>query len=204
MENEELIRERMGKTRDELTEKLEVLEQKVVSSVTAVSESVANVTEAMSESVANVTDKVNEGVESVKEAVDVNAHVERHPWLMLGGSVLCGYVLGNLIPAEKSSVPKFSLTPPVPASNGHQYRDEALSRPAQSTAPSWLSKFEPEIQHLKGLALGATLGTIREMLTAQVPPHMADHVREIVDAVTKKVGAEPLPSSDWTASRSGT
>ena len=47
--------------------------------------------------------------------------------------------------------------------------------------------------------MGVTLGTVREMLTAEVPAHMAAHLRDIIDGVTKKAGGEPLPSSDWDA-----
>jgi len=191
MENEELIRRQMGETREALNEKLETLEHKVARSVFAVTETVANVQE-----------KVTEGVESVKEAVDVKVQVDRHPWLMLGGSVLCGFVLGELLSREreKPSASHFTLTP-RPEPNG---RPPADKQQASSSGANWLSKFEPELQHLKGLALGVTLGTVREMLTAEVPPHMADHLREIIDAVTEKAGGETLPRSDWAAVKPAT
>jgi hypothetical protein len=83
--------------------------------------------------------------------------------------------------------------------NGHQH---AAKQSASSPVESLLAGFEPEIRHLKGLALGVTLGTVREMLTEQVPPHMADQLRDIIDAVTKKAGGEPIPSSDWAAAKS--
>jgi len=192
MENEELIRRRMGETREALADKLETLEQKVAQSVSAVSETVANVQE-----------KVSESVESVKEAVDVRLQTDRHPWLMLGGSVLCGFVLGKLLQGEndRPAPHRFTLTPTMPASeqpsaNGRSHQAETKTG---ENGHHWLRQFEPELQHLKGLALGVTLGTVREMLTAQVPPHMADQLREIIDAVTQKAGGEPVPSSDFTA-----
>ncbi len=189
MENEELIRRRMEQRREALTEKLENLEQKVAGSVSAVTQTVADVQE-----------KVHEGVESVKDAVDVKAHVERHPWLMLGGSVLGGYILGALLLGDQRKAPerKFSLTPtPTP-----EKVENGSPREEPAAGANWLHGFEPEIRHLKGLALGVTLGTVREMLTTEVPPHMAEHLREIIDAVTKKAGGEPLPSSDWDAIKS--
>jgi ElaB/YqjD/DUF883 family membrane-anchored ribosome-binding protein len=195
MENEEVIRRKMEQTRDALTDKLETLEQRVTSSVAAVSDTVASVKE-----------KMHEGVETVKDAVDVPAHVERHPWLMLGGSVLCGYVLGNLLLDKKRSAPGAyqTLPPRAPETvNGHG-RQQRESQKAPATGESWLSAFEPEIQHLKGLALGVTLGTVREMLTEQAPPHMAEQLREIIDAVTRKAGGEPVPSSDWAATQPAT
>lgn len=196
MENEELIRCQMEVTREALNDKLETLEQRVAHSVLAVTETVASVRE-----------KVEEGVESVKEAVDVPAHVDHHPWLMLGGSVLCGFVLGSLLMDRKQSAPPLyqPFSPPKapePANGNGRRLLERQETPAASA--SWLSAFEPEIKHLKGLALGVTLGTVREMLTEQAPPHMADQIREIVDAVTKKAGGEPVPSSDWAAMQPAT
>jgi len=192
MENEELIRENMERTREALTEKLETLEQKVASSVSAVTETVADVKE-----------KVYEGVETVKDAFDVKAHVDRHPWLMLGGSVLCGYVIGDLLVGvmDKTSDRKFTLTPTPREvrSNDRQRTEQNEHNGAASTIQSWLKPFEPEIQHLKGLALGAALGTVREMLAEEVPPNMAGQLRDIIDSCTKKAGGEPVPSSDWEA-----
>jgi hypothetical protein len=44
-----------------------------------------------------------------------------------------------------------------------------------------------------------SLGTVREMLTEQVPPHMAGQLRDIIDGITKKIGGEPIPSSDFAS-----
>lgn len=45
---------------------------------------------------------------------------------------------------------------------------------------------------LKSLALGATFGTIRELIASQVPPAAAPMVRSMLDGVTKKMGGEPI------------
>ena len=62
MEDEELIRRKMEKTRAALSEKVETLERRL-------------------------TGSVQESAEAVKNAMDIQAHFERHPWLMLGGSL---------------------------------------------------------------------------------------------------------------------
>jgi len=102
MENEDVIRDQMEDTRTSLTEKLETLEKKVVSTVdsatTNVAETVESVKETVQETVSTVKDtvqdticavkdSVKEGVGAVKDVFDVSRHVERHPWLMIGGSV---------------------------------------------------------------------------------------------------------------------
>jgi len=196
MENEEVIREDMEKTREALTEKLETLEKKLV-------DSVQGATTAVKDTMSSVKETMHEGVETVKEAVDIPAHVERQPWLMFGGSVLCGYILGTLLDNRKASTTVRDHSTPQPLKsthtshgNGHSKR-EKREPAAQPKENSWFSMIEPEVNHLKGLALGVALGTVREMLTEQIPPHLAGELRGVIDAVTKKVGGEPLPSTDF-------
>ena len=190
MENEEIIRQKMEHTRESLTDKLEILENKLLSSV-------EQATSAVNETVASVKETVNESVESVKEAIDIPAHVDRHPWVSLGGAVLCAFVLGNLFRREREP-PRRRIPPLPPVPPNGNGRQEPVQQPPQARG-SWMNVVEPEIHHLKRLALGAALGTVREMLTAEVPPHMAGQLREIIDAATKKLGGDPIPSSDWDA-----
>src|SRR5262249_47659347 len=115
MENEELIRKQMEETRTSLTEKLETLEEQVVgagkdtsSAVTgtagavkdtvstvkdSVQDTVSTVKDTVTETVTAVKDTVQEGVETVKSWLDLKAHTEKHPWMVMGGSVLLGYFL---------------------------------------------------------------------------------------------------------------
>jgi len=198
MENEEVIRDDMEKTREEMTDKIETLEEKLVHSVT-------EATTAVTETVASVKETMHESVESVKDAVDVPAHVDRHPWVMLGGSILCGYVLGTLL--ERRSRPATPSPPPVAkpmqalTGNGHSRRPQRETPPPPPPPvpepPGWLDQFKPEMQKLQGLALGVALGTVREMVSEEVPPNMAEQLRGIIDAVTVKVGGEPMPKSDF-------
>jgi hypothetical protein len=189
MANEELIRENMERTRESLTEKLETLESKVMGSVT-------QATTAVNETVNNVKETMHEGVESIKDAVDIPAHVERHPWLMLGGAVLTGYALSTILLQEKKpyATRKFTLTPektppdPPPAPLSGASREE--------TSSSLFSALEPEIKQLRGLALGVTFGTVRELVAKEAPPHLADQLRAIVDSVTMKMGGAPLAPGD--------
>jgi len=197
MENEELIRQRMERTRESLTDKLEALEQKVTESVTAV-------TDTVTDTVANVTEKVSESVDSVRDAMDVGAHMDRHPWLMFGGSVVCGFLLGELLTSRAATggrsrftlTPTPTPTPPMPVSSNGSSRQEETPTGAHR-GRSFLATFEPELNRLKGLALGATLGTVRELLAKEVPPTMANQLREILDSVTQMAGGQPIPSSDW-------
>jgi len=196
MENEEVIRQHMAKTRASLTDKLQTLEDKLMNSVN-------EATSAVTDTVASVKDTMHEGVETVKDAVDIPAHVDRHPWFMLGGSILGGYIIANLLGAGRAGASRVSHAsrafPELPASpeNG-QRRTETRPAP-EGLGSKMLAAIEPELQHLKGLALGVTLGAVREMLAEEVPAHMAEQLREIIDGVTKKIGGDPIPSSDFGA-----
>jgi ElaB/YqjD/DUF883 family membrane-anchored ribosome-binding protein len=190
---EEAIKQEMQETRASLTEKLETLEQKVVGTVenatTAVTETVDTIKETVHDTVQTVQEGVQGGVESVKDLFDVPAHVQRRPWLMVGGSVAVGYCIGTLLtPSPQNQF--------VPAANGLMPPPRPMAAPpAPATAEP--SIWAAEINKLKGLALGVLFGTARELLVSSMPEHMGEQIKDVVDSVTKKVGGDPLPSSDW-------
>jgi len=200
--SEDRLQQEMAETRASLTEKLETLEQKVVGTVenatSTVSETVDAIKETVHETVASVQEGVKGGVDSVKEIFDLPAHVDKHPWLMVGGSVAVGYCVGTLLMqnSQREAAPAFSS----PTMYGNAYapasqpRSQNVPAPAAAAEPS---AWESEISKLKGLALGMLFGTAREMLAQSLPGHMGEQLKEIVDNVTRKVGGEPLPSSDW-------
>jgi hypothetical protein len=138
---------------------------------------------------------MHDSVESVKDAFDVPAHVEHHPWLAFGGAILGGYVVANILMRQTSLGPrKFTLTPDK--SPPDQPRREPEPKPQRAVSEGLLGMLEPEIQHLKGLALGVTLGAVREMVAKDAPPQLAGQLRAIMDSVTMKMGGEPIAPAD--------
>ncbi len=75
-------------TRSAMTEKLDKLEARVRETVEGAQSSVADIVE-------TVKDTVGETVETVKRTLDVQYQVDQHPWLMVGGAALAGYLLGS-------------------------------------------------------------------------------------------------------------
>ena len=124
MENEQVIREQMGETRASLTDKLETLEHQVVDKVqgttTAVRGTVEAIKESVEETVSTVKESLKGGIDTVKDWLDVKAHVERHPWLMTGGSTLLGYCLGKFFPEANGQTAGTAqtLAQRQPSSNG--------------------------------------------------------------------------------------
>jgi ElaB/YqjD/DUF883 family membrane-anchored ribosome-binding protein len=202
MENEDLIRQQMEATRTSLSEKVETLEQKLVSTVQettdAVSDTVQETAATVTDTVATVKETMQDGVETVKGWFDLGAQVEEHPWTMLAGAAAFGFVLGNFLPASEPAASSSSS-----GSKKQHHHNGGTRRPQEAAAStssgsSWLSGFEPELNKLKSLAVGAALGTVREMVRSELPSEMGNRLRKIIDDVTTKLGGQPVPSSDFT------
>jgi ElaB/YqjD/DUF883 family membrane-anchored ribosome-binding protein len=230
MENEpEVIRQEMQQTRNSLTEKLEALEQHVLGTVqsatSAVHETVSSVKGAVEDTVTSVKSSIDETmstvkssiggtVDTVKETFDLELQVQRHPWLMVGGSVGAGYLGGKVmqrliepprshyLPGPGSPVPTHlaeaawserppsSLAPPAQRAVA-----EAPRQPTETWTDSLLTTFEPEIQRLKGMAIGAVFNVVKGLMRRYVPPTVEPQVEEMLDSVTRKMGGKPLQGS---------
>jgi len=218
MENEELIRREVEAKRAALTEKLETLEEEVVGTVkeatAAVSDTVESIKDSVQETVSTVKDTVQEtvstvkdtvqdtvstvketvhdSVESVKDWFDVSAHVDNHPWLMVGGSVALGYYLGNLLKPPPVASAQES---PRPTHSGNGHHREKRQGGSQGSAKKAFN-LGSELSKLKALALGALLGTVRDMVVPKAPDSMKQPLKEIFDSVTEKIGGEAIARSE--------
>lgn len=219
MENEDVILHQMEDTRTSLTEKLETLEQQVTKSVQDATDSVTQTVDAVKDSVqetvdavrdsvqgtvTSVRETVSDSVDAVKDAFDLSGQVDRHPWLMVGGSVALGFCLGRFfgtterIPAlmarasekEREVYPRRSPT----VESSFQERREDRSRTEQApgvTSTIWTA-LAPEMDRLKGLALGALMSTVRDVVVDAIPDTVGPQVSDIINDITKKIGGEPL------------
>jgi hypothetical protein len=233
-----VIMEHMEDTRKDLADKLEQLEKKVTDTVGSVTdlvekvpETVETVKETIEETVQTVTGTVHqtlgavkhgvaETVETVKSFFDIPYQVNRHPWLMLGGSVLLGYLGGRLLlprrraerlaadmtsemsaasaytPAYSPAAPSsgtsdWSGASPPASSYGWQGTHETEAR---SSGPSWVSRltehFGGEIHKVKELALGALMGAVRDVVTRWVPETLRHDVTEVINNFTSDLGGK--------------
>jgi len=213
MDDPNLIREQMEQTRGDLTEKLEILENRVAATVQEATQEVAQTVQAVSgsvqETVEAVTETVHETVDTVKETVedtltavkggigaikdmfDVPAHVERYPWIAVGGSVAGGFFVGEYFYREKAPIRKPAFTAAattlpdgIAKTNGQHPR----------WTESLLDKIAPELKQLGGLALGALMAMVRETVSSAADENLKGRLEEIIDNITKKIGGTPLPS----------
>jgi len=192
----------MERTRGSLTEKLEALEGQVAETVTstagavqdttqAVQETVAAVKETVQETMAAVTDKVQETVQSVGEAFSLRTQMERHPWLVLGGAVAVGCMVGASFgssEAETEKTPAAAAPPPPPPWNGRTSARESAA--SVSEQPGVLGD---TIAHLKNLGISYLMGIVRDLARNELPEAVASRVADEVDALTSKLGTNPIP-----------
>lgn len=196
----EEIRAEMADTRSALTEKLEVLEERVKSTVEAAQCTVENTVETVRES-------VHDTVESVKRTFDVRHHVEQHPCVMVSAAVAAGYVLGNMIPGKRPAVVA------VPFNNGNggypaslsamtdgARKREPAARPSKRHKHGLLSNFHDEIEMLEKAAIGSVMGLVRDWLKQTIPP-LAPQLDKVMDSATAKMGGEPVGATMAGTSR---
>jgi len=212
MDNEEqskdLILRQMQDTRSSLADKLENLEQQVVDTVhtatSAVADTVTSVKDAVHDTVATVKDSVQSTVTSVKDSFDIPAHVDRHPWATMAGSVALGY-LGERFLSPSGSKPARERRPSIsgPANGSGLAAEKPTTRCATETG-RWTGVAEllgPEIATLKGLAIGSVLGLVRDIVAKSAPPRLRDQLVDLINKVTEKLGGEIVPESIAQAAR---
>jgi ElaB/YqjD/DUF883 family membrane-anchored ribosome-binding protein len=193
MENEtELIRQQMLETRTSLSEKLEALQEQVLSTVEGttrtVNETVQTVQEAVQDTVSTVSDSVQDTVETVKETFDLNRQVQRHPWLMVGGAVAVGYLGTRFLAAGLRQ----GAAPSVQG-NGHAVANGATYPPPPPPKPTLLDNLAgPLLKQAQDLALGALVGVASDLLLEHAPENLRGKVNEMTANVATALGTEPI------------
>ncbi len=89
----ESIQKDIDQTQNSMNDKMEEIEDRVRGTTQDVRSSMD---ETVDRTVDTVKNAVSSNVEQIKDNVDVQGMVEKHPWLMVGGSMLAGYILSSL------------------------------------------------------------------------------------------------------------
>ena len=183
----DVIRQNIDETRSSLTEKLETLEGQVRDTVQGARATVENT------------------IESVKRTFDLPYQVRQHPWPMVGGSILAGFLAGSF--AGRRPGPRGER----PSSSGRafgalssSYREQESSSTARpdgvsGTAPAkqslvnkFLDQFDDEIGKVKEVAIGAAAAVVREWIKSYLPPNLRAQVDEVANSATSKLGGKPV------------
>jgi ElaB/YqjD/DUF883 family membrane-anchored ribosome-binding protein len=205
----EVIKQQMEQTRSALAEKLETLEEHVSSTVRNTTEAVTGTVEAVKGAVEDTVDSVkgavkdtvdsvSDSVETVKEAFDLNRQIREHPWLVLGGGVLVGYLGATLFEkgveaaeeVARSATPSTTSLPFTSESHGNG-RDRGATGP--STWDKLVETFAPAVEKLTGLALGTATGLVGRMVLESVPETLRGEAEQVIDEFTRALGGKPMP-----------
>jgi len=199
-----------------VTETVAGVKESVQQTVTGVQETVSSVTDKIEQTAETVVGGVENVVESAKQTFDIPLQVRQHPWPMFVGATAVGFIAGKLLeqamPSSMSMPRLASAAAPAMAgtptqerqgrhSNGHGSRHAKSAAPAKSGFNLWnmiVSNYGDELNKLKSLGVAMLGGVVREMVISSTPPAMADRVKEVIDGVTHKLGAEPLKGPIFT------
>lgn len=208
-ESPELIEREMECTRESLTEKVSLLENKVLGQVQSatdtvegtmhsVQDTVQTVKTAVQDTVQSVSDTVKHSVQSLtegmKETLDVRRHTQENPWAMVGGAAVAGFLTGMLVFRRESTASAAHLPAytPLPASM-------PMAAPTVSQRPGWLNDILElagrEVKQIAQQAIAQTSASLRQTVQSRVP--------ELVERVVPGGHAEPARATDGTTGMSG-
>lgn len=198
----EAIRQEMDETRCSLTEKISILEERVVETVQDASEGVKDTIEkvkvAVEESVCKVKETVGGTVDTVKETFSIRTQVERRPWVAMASAVGIGFLAGHwLSQPERASIKQPTLRPKRYGNGAHREPTASFAAAAPASEPGivdHLSKtFEAELTQIKGLAIGTLGGIVRDLVSDIVPDMLRPSITEVMNGFTTKLGGQAMP-----------
>jgi ElaB/YqjD/DUF883 family membrane-anchored ribosome-binding protein len=99
---EERVRDTLEETRSAVEGIVENVKETVDETVGAVKETVEGARSTVDNLVENVKGTMDDTATLVKKSFDLNYQVDQRPWLMVGGSVLVGYFLGSWMYRDSS------------------------------------------------------------------------------------------------------
>lgn len=216
-ESPELIEREMEQTRESLTQKVSLLEDKVIGQVEdatdtvhgtieSVQETVQCMKAAVQDTVRSVTDTVTHSVRSLtdgmKEALDVRKHTIENPLAMVGGAAAAGFVTGLIVFRRPASVSGDELPAytPLPAA-------APAAAPAARQRPQWLNDILDmagrEVKQIAQQALAQASASLRQTVQARVP-HLIEQVVPGARPTSAGANGGTAPTCGNGASTTGT
>jgi len=213
---EERVRDTLEETRTAVGDIVDNVKGTVEETVDAVKETVDGAKSTVENIVENVKETMDDTVTKVKRSFDLRYQVEQNPWLMAGGAVVVGSILGSLINRDEgrrySSYSTDSMhtgnyvadttggTGPYSISGeGDSEASQANVVPSYQAQKqrSWgsaLGQFQEEFDVVKGVVTSAVMGTVMKTLQEMIRqniPSMASQFDEAMNRIGKKWGVKP-------------
>jgi ElaB/YqjD/DUF883 family membrane-anchored ribosome-binding protein len=187
----DMIRDQINATRAALQAKLQTLEAQVRERVGSVADRVQQTRAA-----------VEQTAESVRRSLNLRYQINERPWAFVGGALAVGTLVGySLAGARRQGISPISRG--GAAMRGDEESAASVAALASSDGIGLLSRlaepFRPELNKVKGMAVGFLMTAVRDMLKDSIPPAIAPSVEEILRDVTTKMGGtlmeEPILSA---------
>ena len=168
----------------------------VDTTLAAVRQGVAGTQASVGELVEHVKGTVGETVTTVQRTFDLSSQTEQHPWPMVGGAVLVGYMLGRWgggHPSIAGSTAEKRATEASRSGSSPALRaSSARPQPQQGIVSGILEEYKDEIAGLKSVAVGAVMSTLSEMFQQAMPP-LAPHIKSAMTKMSAQLQASPVP-----------
>jgi hypothetical protein len=167
----------------------------VDTTLVAVRQGVAGTQASVGAMVEHVKGTVEETVATVQRTLDLPSQTEHHPWPMVGGAVLVGYMLGSWGGGHPSAAGPTAERATEAARSGSPPASRALSarpQPQQGRGSGILEQFQDEIAGLKSVAVGAVMSTLSAMFQ-QAMPTLAPHIKSAMTKVSAHLSDSPAP-----------
>ncbi len=187
----DVIRQQIEETRSSLTDKLETLEAEVKGTVQSAKETVESAKEAVEETLSTAKETVQETISTVKETVqtatetvkrtfDIPYQVDRHPFAMMGLSLLSGVIAGALVGPRLSSgrrmarhMAEASREPPTREGAAPASAWSRLTGGGDPGRPGFVEKLADqlggEVEKAKDLALKTIVGVVDNAIQRSIP-----------------------------------
>jgi ElaB/YqjD/DUF883 family membrane-anchored ribosome-binding protein len=189
----DVIRQQIEETRSSLTEKLEALEAEVKGTVQSAKETVEGTISSVKETVTNAK-------ETVKHTFDIPYQVARHPWAMLGLSLVSGIVAGALLGGRVSTdrriarrMSEASREPPERAETAPAAAWSRVTHDGQAR-PGFLDKLThqlgDELEKAKDQAIDTMVSVVSDVVRKSIPA-LGQACENLMTRVASQVGAPP-------------
>jgi hypothetical protein len=196
-------------TTDAVTETVEAVKDTVKNTTEAVTETVEQVKESVQATVQTVTGTVKGGIRGIKNLFTPS----KHPWFCMGASVIGGFVVARMILPRRRPRPEVqamtAATHPIGAAaptpvrstaqvtshNGGHRGKERHAPPAKGFLQGIADQLHPELDKIKGMALGMLVETARDLVMRAVPAQWKGQVSSLFSGLAEKLHAAQ-PSGD--------
>ena len=152
-------------TRNAISQKIEMLEHRI-------QETVEGTKTTVEEMVDRVKDAADEFVDRTKETFDPTYQVQRHPWAMVGGAILVGYVLGTLESRMSSGPGSSGVYPYYPPDAGQEGASIMPSAGGRRESNMWQEisrEMSGEIEHAKHAVIEVGRTFVRDFFEQALP-----------------------------------